>query len=191
MAIEPGRVKALFQAAIDLEDASEREAFLDREAGGETELRARLNALLAAYHQPGGMLDQPLAPKIDDDLAAARPIPDETTDRQGTTARPNEAPAGLPDSVIAGRYKLRQEIGEGGMGTVYLAEQTQPVKRMVALKLIKAGTDSKTVLARYRSSFAARTKPAASWKSQSNCPTGYSDRLQPKKCSRCTRIISG
>ena len=53
--------------------------------------------------------------------------------------------------MIAGRYKLREEIGEGGMGTVYLAEQTQPVKRKVALKLIKVGMDSAAVLARFES----------------------------------------
>jgi hypothetical protein len=51
--------------------------------------------------------------------------------------------------VVAGRYKLLEQIGEGGMGTVWVAEQTQPVRRKVALKLIKAGMDSKTVLARF------------------------------------------
>ena len=61
------------------------------------------------------------------------------------------APDALIGSVIAGRYKLREEIGEGGMGSVYLAEQIQPVKRQVALKLIKAGMDSRTVLARFES----------------------------------------
>ena len=60
-------------------------------------------------------------------------------------------PAALIGSVIAGRYKLREEIGEGGMGSVYLAEQLQPVKRRVALKLIKVGMDSKAVLARFGS----------------------------------------
>ena len=53
--------------------------------------------------------------------------------------------------MIAGRYKVRQEIGEGGMGSVYLAEQTHPVRRQVALKLIKPGMDSRTVLARFES----------------------------------------
>src|SRR5205814_6825202 len=52
-------------------------------------------------------------------------------------------------TVIAGRYKLLEEIGEGGMGSVWVAEQTQPVRRKVALKLIKAGMDSKTVLSRF------------------------------------------
>ena len=53
--------------------------------------------------------------------------------------------------MIAGRYKLREEIGEGGMGSVYLAQQLQPVKRQVVLKLIKVGMDSKIVLARFDS----------------------------------------
>ena len=72
----------------------------------------------------------------------------------GPTAafRPEDTPPdSLIGSIIAGRYKLRQEIGEGGMGSVYLAEQTQPVKRQVALKLIKPGMDSRTVLARFES----------------------------------------
>ncbi len=60
-------------------------------------------------------------------------------------------PASLVGSVIAGRYKVRQEIGEGGMGSVYLADQTRPVKRRVAVKLIKPGMDSRTVLARFES----------------------------------------
>src|SRR5438067_2547421 len=58
-------------------------------------------------------------------------------------------PAEYPGMFVAGRFKLLEQIGEGGMGTVWVAEQTQPVKRRVALKLIKAGMDSKTVLARF------------------------------------------
>ncbi len=149
MAIEPGRVKALFQTAIELNDTRERRAFLDREIGGDVELRARLDALLAAYDQSNSILDRPLAANTDNNSAAAPLIPQKTADGQSTAAPQIEPLAGLLDSVIAGRYKLRQEIGEGGMGTVYMAEQTQPVKRMVALKLIKAGMDSKTVLARF------------------------------------------
>ncbi len=72
---------------------------------------------------------------------------DQTASRQVETSEP----ASLVGTVIAGRYKLRQEIGEGGMGSVYLAEQTQPVKRQVALKLVKPGMDSRTVLARFES----------------------------------------
>ncbi len=61
--------------------------------------------------------------------------------------RPTESAAG---TVVAGRYKLLEPIGEEGMGTVWLAEQKEPVKRKVALKLIKAGMDSKAVLARFK-----------------------------------------
>src|SRR5207302_148207 len=60
----------------------------------------------------------------------------------------NAAPAGLSGTVI-GPYKLLQQIGEGGMGTVFMAEQTQPVQRKVALKLIKPGMDSRQVIARF------------------------------------------
>src|SRR5207302_2352731 len=52
-------------------------------------------------------------------------------------------------AVLAGRYKLLEAIGEGGMGAVWMAQQTEPVKRLVAVKLIKAGMDSKSVLARF------------------------------------------
>src|SRR4051812_47479837 len=56
-----------------------------------------------------------------------------------------------PDAgtVLGGRYKLIEEVGEGGMGTVWMAQQTEPVKRMVAVKVVKAGMDSKAVLARF------------------------------------------
>jgi len=78
-----------------------------------------------------------------------------------TNADPNSLPAdssatiedpsnaALVGAMIAGRYKLLELIGEGGMGTVYLAEQTEPVRRKVALKVIKAGMDSKQVIARF------------------------------------------
>ncbi len=78
MAIEPGRVKALFQAAIELNDTSERRAFLDREAGGDSELRARLDTLLAAFDQSNSLLDQPL----------------EANSLPGTTAAASTPPAG-------------------------------------------------------------------------------------------------
>ena len=64
-------------------------------------------------------------------------------DRRGLAARARSG------AVLAGRYKLLEEVGEGGMGTVWMAQQTEPVKRLVAVKLIKAGMDSKAVLARF------------------------------------------
>jgi tetratricopeptide (TPR) repeat protein/tRNA A-37 threonylcarbamoyl transferase component Bud32 len=157
MALDPRRVKALFNAALDLPDPADRPAFLDRECGSDIELRQRLEELLAAYDQPASALERPLA--VDPCEASS---PDEPPAVTG------EAPAAVPGptasfrvadlppdpvigTIIAGRYKLRQEIGEGGMGSVYLAEQMQPVKRHVALKLIKPGMDSRTVLARFES----------------------------------------
>jgi hypothetical protein len=135
MAIEPGRVKALFQAAIELNDTSERRAFLDREVGGDSELRARLDALLAAYDQSNSLLDQtPEANLLKGTMAVASAPPTGPSPAEERTL-PRDAGSELVDPVIAGRYKLRQQIGEGGMGTVYFAEQTQPVRRQVALKL--------------------------------------------------------
>ena len=82
MAIDPGRVKALFQAAIELDNPGERRAFLDREVGGDIELRARLDALLGAYDQSNSVLDQPLAANTDHDSAPGHGQPrQETTDR--------------------------------------------------------------------------------------------------------------
>jgi eukaryotic-like serine/threonine-protein kinase len=152
MAIDPGRVKALFLAAIERGGHNDRRAFLDAEVGSDSELRTRLEALLAAYDQPPANLDQPLAANLDP--TAARDT-DEADDVTGNGSATEPPPRGdgpdLVDTVIADRYKIRQEIGEGGMGTVYFAEQLRPVRRRVALKLIKRGMDSKNVLARFES----------------------------------------
>jgi tetratricopeptide (TPR) repeat protein len=136
MAADPRRVKELFVAALDLPDPQARQAFLDRECGADAELRQRLDVLLKAHDEPALALNQP--------LAALAPVgPEQTGPYVG--ARPDEQVG----TVIVGRYKLLEQIGEGGMGTVWVAEQTQPVRRKVALKLIKAGMDSKSVLSRF------------------------------------------
>ena len=120
MAIDAARAKSLFLAASDLADPAARAAYLDRECGGDAELRVRVEALLRAND--------------------AAPLP-ETEDAGDPTARVG--------SILAGKYKLIEEIGAGGMGTVFLAQQVEPVKRAVAVKVIKAGMDSKAVLARF------------------------------------------
>jgi serine/threonine protein kinase len=118
----------LFAAALEIDAPAERSAYLDRACGGEDGLRARVEALLRAHDQAGSFLAAPpvAAPAT---LDAPRPL---------------EGPG-----TIIGPYKLLQAIGEGGRGTVYMADQARPVKRLVALKLIKPGTDSRQVLARF------------------------------------------
>jgi serine/threonine protein kinase len=162
MPLDPRLVKALFNAALDLPGPAARPAFLDRECGDDTELRQRLQQLLDAYDRPASALERPLA--VERAQAASDADKPATPERiptpaDGPASGSDAIPAGpssgetpsLIGKVVAGRYKLRQEIGEGGMGSVYLAEQTEPVKRPVALKLIKPGMDSKTVLTRFES----------------------------------------
>jgi serine/threonine-protein kinase len=157
MATDPERVKALFLAAIERSDPDDRRAFLDAEAGGDPELRDRLDVLLAAYDQPPGALDRPFGadPKATDGLNATSLV---SSPRRGgigddspTVGRSNDDGPDVINTIIADRYKIRQEIGEGGMGTVFFAEQLRPVRRQVALKLIKRGMDSRNVLARFES----------------------------------------
>ena len=119
-------IEDLFQAAADL-PRSERDAFLDARCD-DTALRAELEALLGEF---------------DDGTAAflSSPIGALATDTQDLG----------PGDVVAGKYRLRDRLGEGGMGVVYLAEQTEPVHRSVALKVIKLGMDTKEVIARFES----------------------------------------
>src|SRR6267154_4901514 len=114
------REAALFQAAVQLAGA-ERAAFLNGACLGDNALRARLEALLAAHEQPDNLVPtqaEAARPTIKLDLADA---PDEAV---GQTL---------------GRYKLLERVGEGGCGAVYVAEQTEPVRRRVVLKVIKLG----------------------------------------------------
>jgi WD40 repeat protein/serine/threonine protein kinase len=122
------REEALFAAALERPTPAERAAYLDGACGDDAALRARVEALLAAHEATGGALDVPPAG-----------LPATTPGRPITEG---------PGTVI-GPYKLLQQIGEGGMGVVYMAEQQQPVRRTVALKIIKPGMDSGQVIARF------------------------------------------
>jgi eukaryotic-like serine/threonine-protein kinase len=149
--------ETLFHEAL-AKPAAERTAFLDAACAGQPELRAAVEALLAAHEASGALLHRPprdLDPTIDSDPGEAK-----HGGREDWTAEPDDAPPQLvppsayrpdvvPGLVVAGRYTLAQKIGEGGMGEVWVAKQTEPVKRKVALKLIKAGMDSKAVLTRF------------------------------------------
>lgn len=122
------REEQIFHEALE-QAAEQRAAFLAAACGADLELRQRVEVLLQAQANPGSFLQSP-APGIGN-APTSSPSSDEMTGTQ------------------IGPYKLLQQIGEGGMGTVYMAEQTQPVQRKVALKVIKAGMDSRQIIARF------------------------------------------
>ena len=126
----------LFAAAIAITDSAERGALLDRECTGRPDLRARLDQLLEAHFRSHPLLDQPR--------------PDGTSDyqRRGPGTFDYTPITEKPGSMI-GPYKLKEQIGEGGFGLVFVAEQLEPVKRKVALKVIKPGMDTREVMARF------------------------------------------
>ncbi len=131
-------VKAIFDSVVDLPTTTAREAKLNAACSGNPELRAKVQALLEAFDQAGSFLEA-APPGLVRSPANPEPTADLTLDQ----------PAQQLSGNRVGRYKLLQQIGEGGMGTVYMAEQTKPVERRVALKIIKPGMDSKQVIARF------------------------------------------
>lgn len=126
------RAKKIFIQAIEIESPKERSAFLKDACSGDAELCRRVQALILAHESPESLLDK-AAPELSAD-GMARTVGTQETEKPGTKI---------------GHYKLLQQIGEGGMGTVFMAEQTDPVNRRVAVKIIKPGMDSKSVIARF------------------------------------------
>ncbi|HEX5271817.1 MAG TPA: serine/threonine-protein kinase, partial [Gemmataceae bacterium] len=122
------REQAIFVAAVGQVSPDEWEAYARAACAGDDQLLARVRQLLRAHAEAGSFLDAP-AP----DLGA-------------TVAEPpvREAPG-----TVIGPYKLLEQIGEGGFGVVFMAEQTQPVRRKVALKVLKPGMDTRQVVARF------------------------------------------
>jgi WD40 repeat protein/serine/threonine protein kinase len=126
---DPTRIEQVFLDALNQADA-DRPAFVAEACRADSELRREVERLLAALPRVGKFLEEPL----------------------GNALSPTEeqrVPSVAIGTVIAGRYKLLEEIGEGGMGTVWMAQQSEPVKRLVALKVIKAGMDTRQVVARF------------------------------------------
>jgi serine/threonine protein kinase/tetratricopeptide (TPR) repeat protein len=119
--------EAIFKAAFKLKSPTERIAHLKRACGNDADLLARVEALLKAYNEAGNFLESP--PGVDGTLDAG--------------------PLAEGPGTKIGRYKLLQLIGEGGFGVVYMAEQREPIRRKVALKIIKLGMDTKQVIARF------------------------------------------
>src|SRR5215467_11845431 len=121
-------IQAIFNEAISLASDEERGRYLDEVCRDNASVRSRVDALLRAHSQAGGFFGG----------------------KFGTPEATNIlAPIADGPGTIIGPYKLLQQIGEGGMGIVYMAEQTEPIQRTVALKIIKPGMDTKQVIARF------------------------------------------
>ena len=121
-------IEAAFQGALEKEPGDERRRFLDSVCPEGSILRKRVEALLKTNEQADGFLESPVFDAI---------------------AGPAESPVKESPGTIIGRYKLLEKIGEGGMAVVYMADQTEPIRRKVALKIIKLGMDTRQVIARF------------------------------------------
>src|SRR5436309_2792478 len=124
----PPRDVEVFTTALDL-SLGERAAYLERVCRGNGQLRQRVEVLLEAHLQAGDFLEH--------------------SPQTASIQAKREASAGEKPGERIGRFKLLQQIGEGGWGVVFMAEQEQPVRRRVALKIIKPGMDTKSVIARF------------------------------------------
>jgi serine/threonine protein kinase len=125
---EPSREQAIFDTILAL-PPEQREARLKQECGGDAQLFQRLQVLLQADAKAGAFLE-PAQSGPNPTMVVTVPVDEK------------------PGDVI-GRYKIREKLGEGGCGVVYVAEQAEPVRRRVALKIIKLGMDTRNVIARF------------------------------------------
>lgn len=122
--------EAIFQIARKLADPRDRSMYLDQICAGDRLLRERVETLLKVHEQEQVFLN------------SGPPNPPPTVEAASFTERPG---------AMIGRYRLMEQIGEGGMGVVFVAEQDKPIRRKVALKVVKPGMDSKSVIARFES----------------------------------------
>src|SRR5262245_12730445 len=137
---DPKRVETIFHAALANSDPAVRSAFLAEAAGEDSELRRRVERLLEAHAELGEILGPRGLTGHTGNNSPLNPL------------RADPSTAGIPAEELGdrvGQYRLLQKLGEGGMGAVWVAEQEQPVRRRVALKLIKPGMDSARVIARF------------------------------------------
>jgi hypothetical protein len=121
-------INVLFLEALEKPTPEQRESYLEQVCGDDPRLRAELVSLLKAHNEAGDFLDAPI---FESDITM------------------DESPVSEGPGTVIGRYKLLEKIGEGGMAVVYMAEQEKPIRRKVALKIIKLGMDTKSVIARF------------------------------------------
>src|SRR6516165_3559080 len=131
MNADPNPAKAIFLEAVEKHTPDQWAAFLDQACAGQPDLRRRVEVLLEAHREAGTGQHQAVT-------EGTAPSPVATADEPPVRERPG---------TLIGPYKLMEQIGEGGMGLVFVAEQQHPVRRKVALKVIKPGMDTRQVVA--------------------------------------------
>jgi serine/threonine protein kinase len=136
----PLTAKEVFDRAQELATREESQAYLDQACESNAELRERVEELLRAYDEAGTALDKPST----DAGVTSDVVPGQWFDMGNL---PDASVEGVESRI--GPYKLLQRIGESGMGVVFIAELQEPVRRIVAVKVIKAGMDSAEVIARF------------------------------------------
>ncbi len=144
MSLDFHRLEQVLAEAEARADPAERAAFLTRACGEDRALRAEVERLLAAHQQAGDFLEMPAIGQRQNAEVGAEAGALESGQPAVFAPELTEKPG-----TVIGRYKLLEEIGEGAFGMVYMAEQLEPVQRQVALKVIKAGMDTREVIARF------------------------------------------
>jgi eukaryotic-like serine/threonine-protein kinase len=149
MPAEPNEVKSIFLAAAE-KPATERVPFLEQACAGDKALRQRIEKVLASLDSVGAD-DKTEPDEVMGDEHTLPPEPSVPFSGRGASSRVKSLPMDGPENRGArlGPYKLLKQLGEGGMGTVWMAEQTEPVKRVIALKVIKPGMATSQVIARF------------------------------------------
>ena len=132
--------ETIFVEALEKTSPGERAAYLEAACAGDLDLLSRVQTLLRAHEQSGDLLDPP--------VQDPRPGPEHAGDITADQRMPTEMPIAEGPGCRIGPYLITRKIGEGGMGSVFLADQDHPVRRSVAVKVIKPGMDSALVIAR-------------------------------------------
>ena len=141
MSVPISREKTVFYAAMEVTDPAQRRLFLDEACAGDVELRAAVEELLSTQVEAEQLFTE--------GSSSLAELTNELKSADSQAEERNEPTFEEKPGTVIGRYKLLQKIGEGGYGVVYMAEQEQPVRRRVALKVIKLGMDTKNVIARF------------------------------------------